>query len=221
MKNPILFPLVCVDVALFSIVEDSLRVLLVQRAEEPFQRRWALPGGILKPGIDDSLQSTATRVLRDKVSVRIRHLEEIRTFSGPDRDPRGWSISALYCALLPYDQVNALVQNKVEALEWAIAEKPGHRLAFDHGAQLAIALETLRNRVAYPVLPLHMMPEKFTLSALQQTCEIILGRGIDKAAFRRRIKGSRDLVELQGEKLHGPHVPAQLYRAREGFAFET
>lgn len=132
---------------------------------------------------------------------------------------RGWSISALYFSLLPYDQVNALVRNKVEALEWADADKPGHRMAFDHSAQLTVALQTLRNRVAYPALPLHLMPEQFTLSALQQACEIILGRKIDKAAFRRRVKGSPDLVELEGEKLHGPHVPAQLYSAREGFEF--
>ena len=219
MKSSTLYPLVFADVALFSIVEDSLRVLLVQRAEDPFQRRWALPGGILKPDLDDSLQATARRVLHNKVSVEIQHLEEIRTFSGPHRDPRGWSVAVLHCALLPCDQVHALVNNKVEALEWADAQKPGHRMAFDHGEQLAVALQTLRNRVAYPALPLHLMPAQFTLAALQQTCEIILGRRLDKAAFRRRVKGSPDLVELEGEKLHGPHVPAQLYRAREGFEF--
>jgi 8-oxo-dGTP diphosphatase len=157
--------------------------------------------------------------LRDKVSVEIKHLEQIQTFSGPDRDPRGWSISALYFALLPYDRVNALVRQKVEALEWADAMKPGHRMAFDHSMQLAFALATLRDRVAHPALPLHLMPEKFTLTALQQACEVILGRKLDKAAFRRRAGGSPDLVELPGEKFHGAHTPAQLYRARDGFKF--
>ena len=74
MKNTTLFPLVLVDVALFSIVEDSLRVLLVQRTQEPERMQWALPGGILKPEIDANLESAARRVMRSKVSVEIPHL---------------------------------------------------------------------------------------------------------------------------------------------------
>lgn len=219
MKSIKLYPLVFVDVALFSIVDDNLCVLLVQRAQEPHVRQWALPGGILKPDIDSNLEATAIRVLRSKVSVDIAHLEEVQTFSGADRDPRGWSISVLYCALLPKDQINALVKNKVEALEWADASNPGHRMAFDHRLQLATALHTLRDRVSRPALPLHLMPERFTLTALQQTCEVILGRKLDKAAFRRRIKNSPDLIELVGEKKYGSHTPAQLYKARPGFKF--
>lgn len=223
MKNSDLYPLVFVDVALFSIVSDSLRVLLVQRAQEPNLRGWALPGGILKPEIDTDLESAATRVLRTKVSVEIPHLEEVRTFSGVDRDPRGWSISVLFCALLPYDKVNALVKDKVEDLEWADASNPGHRLAFDHGEQLSAALLVLRDRVRVtrPALPLHLMPERFTLTALQKTCQAILGKEIDKAAFRRRLKDSPDLVGLPGEMQRGSHTPAQLYRARDGFKFDV
>jgi len=180
-----------------------------------------LPGGILKPEMDADLKSAATRVLRTKISVEVPHLEEVRTFSGVDRDPRGWSISVLFCALLPYDKVNALVKDKVEALEWAAADNPGHRMAFDHGEQLAVALHMLRDRVRVtrPVLPLHLMPERFTLTALQKTCEAILGKEIDKAAFRRRLKDSTDLVELPGELQRGSHAPAQLFRARDGFEF--
>ena len=221
MKKSDLFPLVFVDVALFSIVSDCLRVLLVRRAQDPNRRGWALPGGILKPEMDADLKSAATRVLRTKISVEVPHLEEVRTFSGVDRDPRGWSISVLFCALLPYDKVNALVKDKVEALEWAAADNPGHRMAFDHGEQLAVALHVLRDRVRVtrPVLPLHLMPERFTLTALQKTCEAILGKEIDKAAFRRRLKDSTDLVELPGELQRGSHAPAQLFRARDGFEF--
>ena len=63
------------------------------------------------------------------------------------------------------------------------------------------------------------MPERFTLTALQKTCEAILGKEIDKAAFRRRLKDSTDLVELPGELQRGSHAPAQLFRARDGFEF--
>lgn len=223
MKNITLFPLVFVDVALFSVVEDRLGVLLVQRAQEPAQHQWALPGGILKPEIDDNLESTARRVMRSKVSVEIPHLEEVQTFSGPNRDPRGWSVSVLYGALLPYDQVNAVVRNKVEKVDWFDADSPGHALAFDHANHLTMALRVLRNRIraSSPTLPLHLMPEKFTLTELQKTCQSILDKPIDKAAFRRRIDGHPFLEKLTGEMQRGAHAPAQLYRVRDGFAFDV
>ena len=221
MKNTTLFPLVLVDIALFSVVDGSLRVLLVQRAQEPELLRWALPGGILKPELDANLEETARRVMRSKISVEILHLEEVKTFSGANRDPRGWSVSLLYWALLPYDQVNALVNTKVEKLDWCDATNPGVDLAFDHREQLNAALRLLRTRISVssPALPLHLMPEKFTLTELQRTCQAILGREIDKAAFRRRVKDSPDLVQLKWEMQRGPHAPAQLYSARGGFVF--
>ena len=112
-----LYLLVLVDTALFSMDDKGLRVLLVKRAEEPHSQRWALPGGMLKPDLDTSLEAAAQRILRDKVSVELPHLEEVCTSSGLDRNPRGWSISVLFFALLPLNQVQALVRKKVEAVE--------------------------------------------------------------------------------------------------------
>lgn len=220
MISPSLFPLVVVDVTLFSVDESGLRVLLVKRALEPQQGLWALPGGVLKPDQDADLEAAARRVLRNKIGVDVSHLEEIRTFSGPERDARGWSIAVLFCALLPRDQVQAVIRNKVDALEWAEASKPSHLLAFDHSKQLAAALHILRDKVDRHALPLHLMPEKFTLTALQRTCEAILDRSLDKAVFRRRLKGSTDLIETD-EYERGLQRPAQLYRARSGFTFLT
>ena len=223
MKNTTLFPLVFVDIALFSIVDGNLRVLLVQRAHEPERSRWALPGGILKPEIDANLESTARRVMRRKVSVEIPHLEEVKTFSGPNRDPRGWSVSVLYWALLPHDKINALIKDKVEDVDWFNAETSEKDLAFDHGSHVSSAVRLLRNRISVssPALPLHLLPEKFTLTELQSTCETILGRTIDKASFRRRVKEHPDLYELKGEMQRGSHAPAQLFKARNEFTFTT
>ena len=214
-----LFPFVGVDIALFSVDEDMLKVLLVKRAQEPEIQRWALPGGILKPHLDHSLVASARRVLANKVSVELPHIEEVRTFSGPDRDPRGWSISVLHYALLPKDKIHAAVRNKVEALDWfpVNAQRKGG-LAFDHDQHLAAALQKLRNKVEGDVLPLHLLPEKFTLTQLQRVCEAILDKKLDKSVFRRRLKGSTDLVELD-EYVRGPQRPAQLFRAQHGFSF--
>lgn len=213
-----LFPLVSVDIALFSVDQSRLQVLLVKRAEEPAAKQWALPGGILKPHLDDSLEAAARRVLAHKVSVELPLVEEVCTFSGPDRDPRGWSLSVLFYSLLPRDQVNALVRNKVEALEWVDASLPGHRLAFDHAQHLTAAVAKIRGKVDTGTLPLHLLPEKFTLTRLQRTIEAILGRELDKSSFRRQLKSSSDLVELD-EYERGAQRPAQLFRASDGFLF--
>jgi len=213
-----LFPLVMVDVALYCVDQSRLRVLMVQRAEEPDKGSWALPGGILKPDLDVSLQDAALRVMREKVSVEIPHLEEVCTFSGPARDPRGWSVAVLFYALLPRNQIEAVSNKKVEDLDWADAAYPEKELAFDHAEQQGRALASLRDKVERHALPLHLMPEKFTLTDLQRTCEAILGRELDKSVFRRRLKGSEDLVELD-EFERGAKRPAQLWKAKEGFEF--
>lgn len=214
-----LFPLVSADVALFSVGEDRLQVLLVKRAQDPHLGRWALPGAVLKPELDRDLERTARRALRDKVSVEVPHLEQVGTFSGSDRDPRGWSIGVLFLALLPRDQVQAIVRSKIEAVKWADADNAGRGLAFDHALQLGAARQALRDKVDRYALPLHLLPERFTLTELQRSCEAILGHSLDKSVFRRRLKTSLDIVELADEFARGAQRPAQLYRARDGFSF--
>ena len=216
-QRPILYPLVSVDIALFGSDENGLKVLLARRAREPAVSQWALPGGVLRPLEDAQLADAARRVLKDKMSVTVPQIEQIGVFSGADRDPRGWSIAVLYAALLPREQVPAVAVQHLEAVEWfSLQELPP--MAFDHAEQLAAALKTLRTRVERYVLPLHLMPERFTLTDLQRTCEAILGRPLDKSVFRRRLKGSIDIVELDAYQ-GGAQRPARLYRAREGFQF--
>lgn len=214
-----LFPLVTADIALFTIHEGGLRVLLVKRANAPELGKWALPGGVLDPASDADLGDTAQRVLSGKTGVDVAFLEQVATFSGATRDPRGWSLSVLYYALLPRDQVPAVAGRKTEAIDWRDAFVPGPRLAFDHAELVAAALATLRDKVERAALPLHLLPERFTLTELQQTCELILGRSLDKSVFRRRLKDEPRIVRREGEFLYGAQRPAQLYCAAEGFRF--
>ena len=214
-----LFPVVTADVALFTLSDHELRVLLIKRANDPTPGGWALPGSVLKPDIDGNVDDTALRALASKTRVVLPHLEQVTTSSGPDRDPRGWSVSVLYYALLPSDQVPAVAGDKTEAIEWCNPERPGHRLAFDHALLLERALATLRDKVERGALPLHLLPGKFTLTDLQRACEAIVGRELDKGAFRRKIADDPTLVPVRGEFLRGPQRPAQLYRAAASFKF--
>lgn len=93
-------------------------------------------------------------------------------------------------------------------LEFEIIENDG--LAFDHAKIIACAIQRLRNKVEYTDLALNLMPEKFTLTELQQVYEVILGKPLLKAAFRRKIK---DLVKETGEYTENAgHRPSQLFR---------
>ncbi|MFM0302885.1 NUDIX domain-containing protein [Paraburkholderia sediminicola] len=207
------------DIALLTVKDERLHVLLVRRANEPEKGRWALPGGVLDPAVDCSLDDTVRRVLRSKTHVDIRYTEQVQVFSGQDRDPRGWSLSVVYYALLPGDKVSAVAGDKAEAIEWMDAMELNRQLAFDHTLLLEAAVAKLRDKVEREALPLHLLPGRFTLTELQRTCEVVLGRPLDKSAFRRRIKEEPALVEIEGEFLRGPQRPAQLYTTAEDFQF--
>ena len=177
------------------------------------------------PALSSSPTSTTAsttpplRALASKTRVVVPHLEQVVTSSGPDRDPRDWSVSVLYYALLPSDKVPAVAGDKTEAIEWANPERPGHRLAFDHARLLATALTKLRDKVKRGALPLHLLPAKFTLTDVQRACEAILGNELDKGAFRRKIADEPTLIAVTGEFQRGPQRPAQLYRASADFKF--
>lgn len=151
----------------------------------------------------------------DSAEVDVRYREQVATFSGADRDPRDWSISTLHYALLPTDQVLAVAGLSVGNVAWCDPNALGSVLALDHDRQLA----ALRRRVQRGALPLHLLPARFTLTELQRACEAILGRGLDNGAFRRTIRESSDLIQLDREFARGPQRQAQLYQATGSFRF--
>lgn len=219
-----LFPLVSADVALFSLGDDRLQVLLARRALAPHAGLWSLPGAVLKPERDRSLEDTARRALREKLGVEVPYLHQLKVFDGAERDPRGWSLSILYFALLSRDTVQAAAQSKVDDVRWVDADTV-KRLAFDHDEHVKAARDALRRRVREQALPFPLMPAKFTLTQLQRVVELILREGpndplvLDKGAFRRRLAGNMDLEPAEGEFERGAQRPAQLYRAAPDFRF--
>ncbi len=210
-------PLVTVDVAIFTAVEGRLQVLLVKRASgaaEPFPGRWALPGGFVDVAADASLEACALRKLRDKTGVTTPYLEQLGSWGDAKRDPRGWSATHAYFALVPADEV-ARIQAGANASDAAwhdvVGEGVGEPLAFDHAKILAVAIERLRAKVEYTSLPAFLLPREFTLGDLQKAYEMVLGRPLEKSAFRTRILAT-DLVTPVPRKREGPNRPAQLYR---------
>jgi ADP-ribose pyrophosphatase YjhB (NUDIX family) len=209
-------PLATVDVAIFAAAEDALQVLLVQRphtAGEPFPGLWALPGGFVDVERDADLESCALRKLKEKTGVSSPYLEQLGSWGNAKRDPRGWSATHVYVALIPYEAATAGA-NAADA-RWFPVTNSGVkvRLAFDHAEILSAALGRLRGKVEYTSLPAFLLPKEFTLTDLQRAYELVLDRKLEKSAFRTRVLGA-GLVEPVGKTREGPNRPAQMYRLR-------
>ena len=209
-------PLAMVDLVIFTIWEQTLHVLLVKRGEHPQKGKWALPGGFVDVHQDADLDGTALRKLREKTGVETPYLEQLQGFGSSKRDPRGWSVTVAYFALIAVEGTALQHGSGADAVSWHAVDASGidSRLAFDHNDIVRVAIERLRNRVQYSSLPAHLLPEEFTLSELQRVYEIILGRDIDKSAFRKRVKEENFLEEIVGKQRHGSNRPAQLFRLR-------
>ncbi|HEY0065446.1 MAG TPA: NUDIX domain-containing protein [Telluria sp.] len=210
-------PLTSVDLVIFTLRDLALHVLLIERGEHPHKGKWALPGGFIDMRKDADLDATALRKLREKTGVDAPYLEQLQGFGSATRDPRGWSATFAYFALIDSGEVQlipgsgsaAAVWRPVAGLASAVA------IAFDHAAIIESALQRLRSKVEYTSLPVHLLAPEFTLSDLQQVYETILGRHVDKSAFRKRIKEGDFLEAIPGRQRHGSNRPAQLYRLRK------
>lgn len=218
-----------VDIVLMTLQQGRVHVGLLRRAQAPFAQQWALPGGYIHAQEDESTQACAARVLRSKLGLAVPYLEQLATFSGPVRDPRGWSLAVAYCALLPVQALqlmpprsadaadDATPASTVSTLHWvAVDDLPP--LSFDHGDIVAAALARLRSKSQYSSMPVHLCAEQFTLPELQAVYEAVLGEPINKVSFRRKVDELAMLEPVPGAlQTGGAHRPAQLYRVREAY----
>ena len=204
-------PNVTVDVALFALRKGRLCVLLAPRTAEPHAGVLALPGGYVHVDEDADTEATARRVLMQKIGTAVPYVEQLYTFSGIARDPRGWSVSVAYYALLPEGSVvlpEGALFMPVDAVE--ALDPP---LPFDHLAIVAKAVERLRGKSTYSGLPLFLLGREFTMREVQAVYETVLGETLPAASFRRRVE-EQGLVRARGYMRVGKaNRPAQLYEA--------
>jgi ADP-ribose pyrophosphatase YjhB (NUDIX family) len=205
-------PSVTVDLVIFTIAEDDLKVLLIRRGQEPFKGRWALPGGFVE--IDESLERAAARELQEEVGVTNVYLEQLYTFGDPKRDPRGRVISVSYFALVDAERQRIVAASDAAEAHWhSVFDAP--KLAFDHAKILDYAVWRLRNKIEWTTVGYELLPKKFTLSELQRVYEIILQRPVDKRNFRKKIMAQGQVVELNETRSDVAHRPARLYSFRK------
>ena len=183
-------PYTTVDVVIFTVADSALRVLLSRRPpdpSEPYPATPCLPGGYIDIALDATLYDCALRKLREKTGFAAPYLEQLGSWGSAGRDPRGWTATHVYFSLVP---------SPPDAAAWPQADTAcAQPLAFDHNDILRTALARLRSKVEYTSLPAFLLAEPFTLPQLQRVYEIILGRTLDKSAFRKRTLDAGLLVE--------------------------
>lgn len=205
---------VAVSAAIFSLRaapggEDALMLPLVRRTRDPFQGRWALPGGWL--GAAEALDAAAARTLEETTALTPSYLEQLYAFGDVGRSPTR-VVSVVYWALLRQDRVEAqrAAVDAPENVEWfPVDDLP--QLAFDHNRIVDYAVWRLRNKVGYSRIAAGVLPDRFTLTELREVYELVLGRRLDPSNFRRLIETSGALIPTEDFR-KGKHRPARLFR---------
>jgi 8-oxo-dGTP diphosphatase len=202
-------PAVTVDIVIFTIRDEQLKLLLIRRAGEPYRGKWALPGGFV--GMDEDLEQAARRELEEEAGVSGVYLEQLYTFGKLGRDPRERVITITYYALIPSERIQLRAATDAEAVGWfGMDELP--QLAFDHDEIFAMARQRLEAKLDYSTIAFQFLGEEFTLSELQSVYEIIQREPLDKRNFRKWVLALEQIEETGGERREGAHRPAKLYR---------
>lgn len=232
-------PSVTVDNVLFCYnrEQDQLKVLLIRRNTHPFRNSWALPGGFVQPeeSTDEScLRETATET---GVSITSQHIEQLHTFSTPNRDPRGWIITVSYLAFIGEEPLTAGLDAK-EALWFSVVRKDdmlhlvngpneiilnfqtgkttaGEQLAFDHAKIISKAFLRVLNKMYHDPKVLRLLGQSFTITEARKVFAKFLGcphQAIDHSNFKKALRA--ELVEL-GEKPVGIGRPSKIFTLKE------
>jgi ADP-ribose pyrophosphatase YjhB (NUDIX family) len=212
-------PFTRIELVAMAVDEGRLHVLLGRRAQAPHAGRWALPGGVLRIDLDADLDAAVQRVAKERLGVPLPQPEQVTAVGGKRRDPRApWALSVVYRSTVRPAQLAAVAGKRLEELAWVEADAAAsdRTLAFDHAALVGIAVEQLRREVRGLRFPAGLMDEHFTLGELQAFSEAVLGHGLDKSSFRRRLDAAAVVEAVPGEMRTGPNRPAQVFRLAGG-----
>ncbi len=215
-------PAVTVDTVVFSVLDEALQVLLIQRRSEPFKDWWALPGGYVR--IDEDLEQAARRELLEETAVRTEQLQgmpffQFSAYGQPDRDPRERTITVSFLTVVPMNRVALKAATDAKDTKWfAVSNLP--TLAFDHDKILEDARKSLGKLTSEGpetggAAAFSFLPDEFTLSQAQSVFEVLKGEKLDKRNFRKWVTSNWDLVNLNKKSSGGRHRPAELYSLKD------
>lgn len=202
-------PTLTVDAVIFQIIHGQLNVCLIQRANDPFEGAWALPGGYSPRG--ETTIEALERVVAKKAGLNIQHdlsyIEQLYTFDTIARDPRGHAVSVTYMGcgreLFSQDAQSVVSFFPVDSLP---------EIAYDHTAIIEYARKRLIAKLTYTNAVYAFLPQYFTQSELQAAYEAVFGRELDKRNFRKKFASLKLTEETDQMRREGAHRPARLHR---------
>lgn len=195
------------DIVVLTLQQGKLSVLLIKRGGHPYKGSWALPGGFVQA--DMSSEDTALKELVEEtgISLELTHVEQLKTYSEPDRDPRMRVVSTAYLALIPNLPNPVAGDDAAEARFFPVddvlspqEDEDKIHLAFDHEQILKDGVERAANKLEYTSLATTFLSESFTLADLRRVYEEVWGFPLHAANFRRKILSTYGLVVPIGEK---------------------
>jgi len=195
-------PSVAVDLVLFGIREEKLVVLLGRRAAAPHKGRACFPGTYIHE--EESAVDACDRKIKS-IGLQHSYLEQLFTFTEPERDPRERVITIAHYGLVNVPAEVPAGDDKINHLAWEEAATAADRnWAFDHAQILDTALQRLRAKIQYAPVSPHFLDRDFTLSELSQVYGAILGRNVDLSNFRRDLLRQNLVVPVGQRKVRGP-----------------
>lgn len=201
---------VSVDAVVFGYdPEQGVSVLLIKRKNEPFQKMWALPGGLVLNG--ESLDEAVMRELKEEAGIQVNYMEQLYTFGDPDRDPRNHVISVSYFALVRPQDYQLHAQTDAEDAAWFNMKKLP-KVAFDHKKIIEVAIKRLRGKITYEPVGFELLDKSFPFSDLERLYQTLLDQNLDRRNFKKKILGLGILEELDETVQRGAGRPARLFK---------
>ncbi|MEO6003840.1 MAG: NUDIX domain-containing protein [Opitutus sp.] len=195
-------PAVAVDLVLFGLVAQKLVVLRGRRAAPPHKGRASLPGTYVRE--HESSDDACARKIKS-IGLKHTYLEQLYTFTDPERDPRERVVTIAHYGLIAVPETTPKGDEKIDLLEWVPAdvaeEKPW---AFDHRDIVIMALQRLRAKIQYAPISPHFLVEDFTLTELLLVYSAILDRKLDLSNFRRDLLKQKLVVPIGTRQVRGP-----------------
>lgn len=203
------------DLAILTIRESRMCVLLVERANDPFLGLHALPGGFMRAG--ETLEETAYRELCEETGLESTalHLEQLGVYSSPGRDPRAPRVvTCAYLAIAPA-LPRPTAGSDARFAQWTpVGEASDLELAFDHSKILRDAVELARDKLQFTTVATAFCSEEFTIADLRAVYEAVWGVALDKPNFHRKITDVDGFIVQTGNKRSTQTGrPAALYKA--------
>lgn len=200
---------IAVDMVIFTIKDNEIKVLMIKMKKKPFIGLWAVPGGLVK--VNESVDSSAKQHLKNKTGVDDVYLEQLYTFGEIDRDPLGRVVSVAYFALIPGKGLKLHTTDEYNNVKWFSVNKLP-KLAYDHKEIVKCAVSRLRSKLEYTNIVYSLLPNEFTFNELQKIYEIILNKKLDKRNFRKKIISLKLIRKTSKKTIGEAHRPAELYK---------